>query len=111
MLGKQIMMPFSLRRLLNEKKLTIVPYETKRHTTLITSGVYGTVRHPMQSAVLLLIVFGNGTYTVERLIWTLINFSFVLIGVIMEERRLCVLEKFYREYMNRVKYRFIPYLI
>lgn len=85
------MMPFSLRKLLNNKTIEIPPYEAKRHTTLITSGVYGLVRHPMQSGAILLIIFGNGTYTVERLIWSCIHFTFVLIGVMMEEKRLCVL--------------------
>lgn len=92
-------MPFSLRKLLNEKTITIVPYEAKRHTTLITKGVYGMVRHPMQSGALLLFFFGNGAYTTERLIWTCIHFVCVLIGVIMEERRLIILEKNYSEYM------------
>jgi protein-S-isoprenylcysteine O-methyltransferase Ste14 len=65
----------------------------------------------MQAGALLLILFGNSNYTVESVIWICVHFSFVLTGVIMEEKRLCVLEKNYPEYMRQVKYRFIPYVI
>ena len=62
-LGKVVMMPFSVRKIFNNKTIEIDPYEAKRHTTLITSGVYGLVRHPMQAGALLAILFCDGTYT------------------------------------------------
>lgn len=35
----------------------------------------------------------------------------IVVGVLMEENRLCYLEKDYPEYMQKVKARFIPFLI
>ena len=62
-LGKLVMMPFSLKKVFNNKTLEIAPYEEKRHTNLISTGIYGMVRHPMQAGVLFFILFCDGTYT------------------------------------------------
>jgi protein-S-isoprenylcysteine O-methyltransferase Ste14 len=110
-LGNQILMPFSVKKLLNNQVLEIVPYEAKRHTSLTTKGIYGLVRHPMQAGVLLMFIFGNGVYTTDRLLFVGVMGLFVLVGVLMEEKRLCVLEKDYPSYMQQVKARFIPYLL
>lgn len=69
------------------------------------------IRHPMQAGALLLIIFGNGVYTTERLLFTAVMVPMVVLGVLMEEKRLCHIEKEYPEYMERVKARFIPYVI
>ena len=81
--GKQVMMPFSIRKIFGNKSISIAPYEEKKHTTLITTGAYGLVRHPMQAGALFLTLFGNGTYTMERLIFCSVMTLFITIGVIM----------------------------
>lgn len=69
------------------------------------------MRHPMQAGALFLILFGNGVYTTERLLFTAVMVPMVVVGVLMEEKRLCRVEKDYPEYMKRVKARFIPFLL
>ena len=96
---------------MNNKVLEVEPYEERRHTNLIVTGVYGTIRHPMQSGALLLLIFGNGVYTKEVLLFNSVMALFVIIGVLMEERRLCFLEENYPAYMKKVRARFIPFLI
>ena len=65
----------------------------------------------MQSGVLMLMVMGNGEYTWERLIFVMVMSGFIFVGVAMEEKRLCVLEKGYQDYKRAVPARLIPYLI
>ncbi len=61
--GKGIMMPYKLNQLLTENYLETKPYEALKSTNLTTRGVYGVMRHPMQAGALLMIIFGNGVYT------------------------------------------------
>jgi len=57
------------------------------------------------------LIFGYYTYTVDRLIFLGVNILMIVVGVLMEEKRLCYLEKDYPLYMEKVKARFIPFLI
>ena len=38
-------------------------------------------------------------------------YTFIYIGVKMEEQRLLIKYKQYKDYMNSIKYRFIPYVL
>ena len=105
-----IMMPFELSSILNDDYLQIIPYDAKRHTNLVSDGIYGYVRHPLQAGVLFIFLFASGVYTIERVIFLGVNLLMVLIGVIMEEKKLCALEKEYPEYMEKVRSRFIPFI-
>ena len=105
------MMPFSLKEIMNNKVLEVNPYEAKKQTKLIVTGIYGIIRHPMQMGLMLQLIFGNGVYTTERLLFNSVMVAFVIVGVLMEESRLCILEENYPAYMKTVKGRFIPFLI
>lgn len=54
---------------------------------------------------------GCNIYTTESLLFLCVMTICVIVGVVMEEKRLCVQEKDYPDYMHKVKARFIPYLI
>jgi protein-S-isoprenylcysteine O-methyltransferase Ste14 len=110
-LGGRIMMPFRLKEIMSERYLTYGSYEAKGLEGLKQSGVYAYVRNPMQGAVILLMIFGNGVYTTERLLYVAVMVSGVIVGVLMEERRMLIQFKEYKGYMENVKARFIPYLI
>lgn len=64
----------------------------------------------MQGAVLVMMIFGNGVYTTERIVYILTMGLGVVIGVFMEEKRMLVLFKDYKDYMKNVKARFIPFV-
>lgn len=105
--GSTIIMPYKFTDLLYSKTVTYIPYGTKNQKGIITTGIYAYSRNPMQLALLLTISFGNGLYTIDRLIYVGIMCLFIVIGVNLEEQRM--LEQFidYRAYMQKVKSRFI----
>ena len=61
----------------------------------------------MQAAALILVLFGNGRYTTERAVFAAIFTTGVVIGVMMEEKRMLKLSKGYRAYMEKVKARYL----
>ena len=76
-----------------------------------TSGVYGIVRHPMYAADMLLRI----GFVVSHLNWGTVILCVASGGcyvyrAVLEERFLSQTQE-YRDYMQRVKYRFIPFLI
>lgn len=54
----------------------------------MNTGLYGYVRHPMQSSVIILLIFGSNVYTVDSLIFITVNILGIIIGVFFEENRL-----------------------
>lgn len=103
-------MPYQLKDILNSRTLTYGSYEVKGLEGLKQSGIYAYVRNPMQGAVLIMMIFGNGVYTTERVVYILTMGLGVIIGVFMEEKRMLVLFKDYKDYMKNVKARFIPFV-
>ncbi len=76
---------------------------------LVTSGVYGVVRHPLYLAGIIIFTF-NPLITVNGLTITALADLYFLFGVFIEERRfLRIFGDQYREYMRRVP-RLIPRL-
>ncbi len=74
---------------------------------LVTSGVYGIVRHPMYLAGIVIFTF-NPHFTVNSLTISILADLYFLIGIFIEERRfLRIFGDQYREYMKRVP-RLIP---
>ncbi len=74
---------------------------------LVTTGVYGIVRHPMYLAGIVIVTF-SPILTTSGLTFTLLADSYFLFGVFIEERRfLKIFGDEYREYMERVP-RLIP---
>jgi uncharacterized membrane protein len=69
---------------------------------LVTTGVYGIVRHPMYLAGLVIVIF-NPILTINGLTFTVLAGLYFLFGMFIEERRF--VESFgdqYREYMKQV---------
>jgi len=74
---------------------------------LVTSGVYGIVRHPLYFAGIIIFTF-NPYSTVNGLTITILADAYFLFGMFIEERRFVkIFGDQYREYMKRVP-RFIP---
>lgn len=85
--------------------------EVQENQTVIDTGLYGLVRHPMYLATLLMflplpLILGS--------FWGLIPFSLypviIVIRILNEEQVLTEGLAGYREYKSRVKYRLIPFL-
>jgi uncharacterized membrane protein len=76
---------------------------------LVTTGVYGIVRHPMYLAGIIIFTF-NPNITVNSLLITVLADLYFLLGVCIEERRfLKIFGAEYRTYMQHVP-RLIPSL-
>ena len=74
---------------------------------LITTGVYGVVRHPLYLAGLVIVVF-NPILTMNGITFTSLAVCYFLFGVFIEERRfLKIFGQQYRDYMKKVP-RLIP---
>jgi protein-S-isoprenylcysteine O-methyltransferase Ste14 len=88
-----------------------VRVQTERSQTVVSTGPYRYVRHPMYAAFVL---FTLGTALLLGSWYGLVG-GLLLIGMIawravQEERVLREELKGYRAYMTRVRYRFVPYL-
>lgn len=79
--------------------------------TLISSGVYGHVRHPMYSGLLLAcggLAAGSGS--LERLALTALLGVVLAKKVSLEEEALARVYKEYPEYCDKVKYKLVPWV-
>ncbi len=77
-------------------------------TPLQISGSYQLVRHPIYLGWVL-IVFATPRMTVDRLAFAVISTAYLMIGTLFEERALeREFGESYREYKQRVRWRFIP---
>jgi protein-S-isoprenylcysteine O-methyltransferase Ste14 len=80
----------------------------RRHVPLVTTGVYGFVRHPLYFAWMLL-VFAAPQMTMTRLTFAVLSTAYLAIAIPFEERALVgVFGAEYREYQRRVRWRMIP---
>jgi uncharacterized membrane protein len=74
---------------------------------LVTTGVYGIVRHPMYLAGIIIVTF-SPVITVNGVTFTILADLYFLFGMLIEERRfLKIFGDQYREYMQKVP-RMIP---
>src|SRR5262245_2984559 len=90
---------------------TMVRVQSERKQRVITTGVYGFVRHPLYLGCMLM-MFGAPLLvgSVYGLIISLIGW-FVLAGRIIGEEKMMLEElEGYTEYKKKVKYRLIPYV-
>jgi protein-S-isoprenylcysteine O-methyltransferase Ste14 len=83
----------------------------QEHQTVIDTGLYGIVRHPMYLATFLMflplpLILGS--------LWGLIPFALypviIVIRILNEEKVLTERLSGYAQYRQRVKYRLLPYL-
>jgi protein-S-isoprenylcysteine O-methyltransferase Ste14 len=89
----------------------VVKIQSERGHRVVSSGPYAVVRHPLYAAALILIpssalVLGS---------WCGLAFSLVLIAglilrTLLEERELIVHLEGYSAYMQRVRYRLVPFV-
>jgi protein-S-isoprenylcysteine O-methyltransferase Ste14 len=90
---------------------TLVRIQTERKQRVISTGVYGFVRHPLYLGCLLML-FG-APLLLGSIYGVIIGvlFSFVLMGrIIGEEKMLAAELAGYEEYRTKVRYRLIPLL-
>ena len=85
--------------------------EVQENQKLITTGLYGVVRHPMYTATMFLflsipLILGSAISFVIFLIYPLIIAKRIKNEEEIMERRL----KGYKEYKNKVKYKMIPFI-
>lgn len=69
--------------LINSKEIVYDNYVSIKDDKLKTDGVYGYTRNPMQAGVLFLLIFGNGIYTIDRIIFIGVMGIGVVLGVMM----------------------------
>jgi len=78
------------------------------HIPLITSGLYGFVRHPLYFAWVLL-MFGTPHMTMTRLTFAIVSTAYLAVAIPFEERGLIrAFGDDYRQYQRRVKWRMLP---
>lgn len=88
-----------------------VRVQTEREQTVVSTGPYRYVRHPMYATALLFLVSTTlllGSW--YGLILGLLLFVGIALRAVQEERTLRAELPGYEEYMAQVKYRFIPYV-
>jgi len=110
-LGGGILNPYKIRELISAKEIHYESYTSSKNDKLKTDGIYGYTRNPMQAGAVVLLIFGNGIYTIDRLIFVIVMCLGVVFGVLMEEKRLMIQFSDYKRYADKVKSRFIPFLI
>lgn len=81
-----------------------------RHAPLVTSGVYGLVRHPVYFGWVLL-VFGAPHMTMTRAVFAVTSTLYLMAAIPWEERSLAdTLGPAYADYKRRVRWRMLPFL-
>jgi len=87
--------------------------QTESITSIVTTGIYASVRHPMYTS-LFLIYFGLAL--VWGIVWMLVPaaiWSIITVATAFKEEEL-LLQRFgseYEEYLRTVPYRFIPHVV
>jgi protein-S-isoprenylcysteine O-methyltransferase Ste14 len=89
----------------------VVKYQPERNQTVIDTGVYRIVRHPMYSGFALLAI-GMSLWleSYAATVATLIPIAILAVRITIEERFLKQELAGYEDYTQRVRYRLIPYL-
>jgi protein-S-isoprenylcysteine O-methyltransferase Ste14 len=89
----------------------VVKMQKERGQTVVSTGMYGVVRHPMYAGALLLFVAGPLLLgSVWGLIVSLILIVTIAVRSIGEEAMLKQELEGYSDYMRRVKWRMIPFV-
>ena len=89
----------------------VVKYQEERHQKVIDTGLYGWVRHPMYSSVPLLLIgmaLWLGSYAAAM--FAIVPITMIAIRIIFEEQFLRTALSGYDSYIQKVRYRLIPYL-
>jgi protein-S-isoprenylcysteine O-methyltransferase Ste14 len=88
-----------------------VKLQEERHHTVVDSGVYGVVRHPLYAGTLpLLIGMPLWLESYAAALLAVVPIGTLVLRILIEERFLRRELKGYDAYMKRVRYRLIPFL-
>lgn len=93
----------------NAFAVTVVRLQSERRHTVVDTGVYAVIRHPMYAGnplVLLGLSLWLGSYT--SAVFACIPLALLLVRIALEERFLQRALPGYRDYMKRVPYRLLP---
>ncbi len=95
----------------NTFAIAVVRYQKERGQTVIDTGVYSIVRHPMYAgAVLLLIGMPLWLESSAGALLAAIPIGIMVVRILVEERLLRRELKGYEEYTHTVRYRLIPFV-
>lgn len=88
-----------------------VKLQKEKHHTVITSGVYGVVRHPLYAGTLpLMIGMSLWLESYAAALLAAVPIGMLVVRILIEERFLRRELKGYDAYMKKVRYRLIPYV-
>jgi protein-S-isoprenylcysteine O-methyltransferase Ste14 len=89
----------------------VVKHQEERHQTVVDTGVYGIVRHPMYAcAVLLLVGMPLWLESYAAALLALVPIGTLVLRILIEEQFLRQELEGYDPYTKRVRYRLIPFL-
>jgi len=89
----------------------VVKHQEERHQTVIDSGVYGVVRHPMYAgAVLLLVGMPLWLESYAAAMLAFVPIGMLVVRILVEEQFLRRELAGYDAYTKRVRYRLIPFV-
>lgn len=84
--------------------------EAPPHPALLTSGLYGFVRHPLYFAWFIL-VFATPHMTMTRFVFAVVSTLYLAVAIPFEERSLIgVFGEAYRGYQRDVRWRMVPWV-
>jgi protein-S-isoprenylcysteine O-methyltransferase Ste14 len=89
----------------------VIKHQEERHQTVIDTGVYSVVRHPMYAGAALLMVgmtLWLESYAAAAL--AIVPIALVVARILIEERFLKRELKGYEDYTKRVRHRLIPFI-
>ncbi len=93
----------------NPFAVAVVRHQAERHQTVIDTGVYGVVRHPMYAgAVLLLVGMALWLESYAGALLASVPVAVLVVRTVIEENLLRRELQGYAAYMQRVRYRLIP---
>ena len=89
----------------------VVKHQVERHHTVIDTGVYGLVRHPMYAgSILLMIGMPLWLESYAAALSASVPIATLALRILIEEEFLRRELKGYDAYMKRVRYRLVPYV-
>jgi protein-S-isoprenylcysteine O-methyltransferase Ste14 len=95
----------------NPFAVSVVRLQEERTHTVVDSGVYGVVRHPMYAgAIPLLVGMSLWLESYAAAVLALIPVSMLVLRIRVEEEFLIRELKGYQDYTKRVRYRLIPFV-
>jgi protein-S-isoprenylcysteine O-methyltransferase Ste14 len=95
----------------NPFAVPVVKYQKERHQTVIDTGVYGVVRHPMYAgAMLLLVGMSLWLESYAGALLASVPIAVLVVRIMIEEHLLRRELQGYDAYTKRIRYRLIPFL-